>query len=642
MIAKFKFQPGQIQRSVSSCIKRPGQNRCGGERPGIGSILALVPLCLLLMVPMLRAQLTTGSLSGTVTDSTGAVVPAATVVLLNEATRDERTTKSNSAGHFTFAAVQPGTYTTTVMASKFKAWKQSGIPMNPGDIREVPGISLAVGASSETVEVESGAMDLLPTDSGERSAILSTKDIERLSLEGRNVSELLKVLPGVTSVPNGIGNGLGFDFTASGSTGSTVGVGLSPGGAPYRGGTSYILDGANIIDPGCNCWSLAVVNPDMTQEVKVQTSNFGADSPNGPVIVNSISKSGSAKFHGQAYLYARNAVLNANTWANNNQGAARQAAAYYYPGGNVGGPVKIPGTSFNKNDKLLFWFGYEYYYQLLPSASPLESYVPTAAMESGNFTSGGAGNAALCPGGFTASATNWCNNLSGTVAPDGTPITGGIIPAKYLDSGAAALMKLFPAANANPATTPGGYNYFLPVSTQQNGHVWRARVDYNFSESTKLFVSYQTGSNASSQPAHIYYNPSYAALYPGGIISNPTVSRVLTGNLVHIFSPTLTNELVAAWGYANSPYKPTDIQAAYKSTIGYGYGTIYTSAALVAPSINSAGSTVPARRRFRISHSLTCGRLEVPILRSKRHHLFPTMSRRSIRRIPSSSEHLPS
>jgi Carboxypeptidase regulatory-like domain len=537
-----------------------------------------------------HAQLTTGSLSGTVTDSTGAIVPHANIVLLNEATRDERTTTSNTVGHFTFAAVEPGTYTVTVTAPNFKTWKQPGIPMNPGDIRDISGIALAVGTANETVEVEATAMDLLPTDSGERSAILSSKDIERLSLVGRNVSELLKVLPGVTSVPNGVGNGLGFDFTASASTGSTIGVGLSPGGAPYRGGTSYILDGANIIDPGCNCWSIAVVNPDMTQEVKVQTSNFGADSPNGPVIVNAISKSGTSQFHGQAYMYARNAALNANTWANNNQGSPRQSAAYYYPGGNFGGPVRVPGTSFNQNNKLLFWFGYEYYYQLLPSTSPLESYVPTAAMEGGNFTSSGSGNSALCPGGFTASATNWCNNLSGTVAPDGTAITNGIIPSQYLDSGAAALMKLFPAANSNPLTTPGGYNYFLPISTQQNGHVWRLRVDYNFNDSNKIFVTYQTGSNTSTQPAHIYWNPSYAALYPGGAIANPTTSRVLTGNFVHIFSATLTNEFVAAWGYANSPYQPTNLSAAYKSTIGYPYGTVYSSAALVAPSINSAGA----------------------------------------------------
>ncbi|WP_158822693.1 TonB-dependent receptor [Granulicella sp. S156] len=561
------------------------------SRHATASVLALVAFCMLMfMTPLLRGQLTTGSLSGTAADSTGAVVPNAKIVLLNEETRDERSTTSNSVGRFTFAAVQPGTYTVTVSATNFKSWKNSGIPMNPGDLREVSGVALVVGASNETVEVEAGAMNLLPTDSGERSAILSSKDIERLSLEGRNISELLKVLPGVTTVPNGIGNGVGFDFTASSSTGSTIGVGLSPGGAPYRGGTSYILDGANIIDPGCNCWSIAVVNPDMTQEVKVQTSNFGADSPNGPVIVNAISKSGGSSYHGQAYLYARNSALNANSWANDQQGTPKQAARYYYPGGNIGGPIKVPGTNFNHNDKLLFWAGYEYYNQLLPSSTPLESFVPTAAMEGGNFTSGGAGNAALCPNGFTASATNWCNNLSGTVAPDGTAITGGVIPSQYLDSGAAALMKMFPAANTNPASTPGGYNFYLPISTQENGYVWRARVDYNFSDNTKLFVTYQTGSNGSSQPAHIYYNPSYAVPYQGGTINNPTVSRVLTGNLVHIFSPTLTNEFVAAWGYASSPYTPSDLQAAYKSTLGYGYGTIYSSAAKLAPSINSAGA----------------------------------------------------
>ena len=251
------------------------------------------------------AQLTTGSLSGTVTDSTKAVVPNAAITLINEATQDQRATTSNSSGHFTFAAVQPGTYTVAIKATGFREWKQVSIPMNPGDIRDVSAIALTVGGATETVQVEAGGMDLIPVDSGERSSLLSAKDIERLSLESRNISELLKVLPGVTSVPNGVGNGLGFDFTASSSTGSTIGVGLSPGGAPYRGGTSYILDGANIIDPGCNCWSIAVVNPDMTQEVKVQTSNFGADSPNGPVIVNAISKGGTAQFHGGIYFYAR-------------------------------------------------------------------------------------------------------------------------------------------------------------------------------------------------------------------------------------------------------------------------------------------------------------------------------------------------
>lgn len=552
--------------------------------------LAAVWLCLILAAPVLHAQLTTGSISGTVYDASGAVIPNAKIQLQNQDTKDRRELVSNSAGYFTFAAVQPGTYTVTIEDAGFTNWRQTDFVLHPGDIRELSSIRMAAGSQEQTVEVTAAGSQILPTDSGERSAILNAKDIERLSLEGRNLSELLKVLPGVTTVPNGVGNGTGFDFSASASTGSTVGVGLSPSGAPYRGGTSYILDGANIIDPGCNCWSIAVVNPDMTQEVKVQTSNFGADSPNGPVIINTISKNGGATFHGQGYFYARNAALNANSWINNHQNAKRQDAKYYYPGGNVGGPIRIPGTDFNKNNKLFFWFGYEYYYQTLPSASPLQSYVPSAGMRSGNFTSSGDGNAALCGSGFNSSATNWCNNLTGTVAPDGTPITGGVIPSKYLDGGAAALMKMFPAANANPATTPGGYNYYLPISSQQNGYIWRGRIDYNFNDNTKFYIAYQTGNNSGTQPAHIYFNPDNVVLYPGGSISNPTTSRVLTANLVNIITPTLTNEFVFAWGYATSPYKPTDIAASYKSTIGYPYSTVYNSAAKVAPSINSAGA----------------------------------------------------
>lgn len=450
-------------------------------------------------------------------------------------------------------------------------------------------IQLAVGSASAAVTVSANAAQILPTDSGERSEVISSKDLEQLSLEGRNVSELLKVLPGVTTVANGTSGGSSVDFSAEGPTGSSVGVGDSPSGSPYRGGTSFLLDGANIIDPGCNCYSIAVPNPDMTAEVKVQQS-FGADSPNGPVVINVTSKSGGAKYHGEAYFYARNQALNSNTWINNQQGTPKQAGEYYYPGGNIGGPILIPHTNFSTNHKLFFWAGYEYYKQTLPSAAPLESYIPSAGMMAGNFTSSGAGNAALCPTGFSASATNWCNNLANSYAPDGTPITGGVISQQYLDPGAAALMKMFPAANANPATTPGGYNYVENVSSQQNGYVWRGRVDYNINANNKLFVTYQEGKTTFVTVGHVYYNPAYDVAYPGGNLTQPVVSRVATANLVDVITPTLTNEFVFGWGFANEPYAPTDLSAIYKTTLGYNYGTVYSSASLVAPSVESAGA----------------------------------------------------
>ena len=114
------------------------------------------------------------------------------------------------------------------------------------------------------------------------------------------------MLPGVTSTPNGTSNGLGFNFANIGVEGSPIGVGLNTNGTPYRGGTANLADGVDINDPGCNCWSIATMNPDMVQEVSVQTSNFGADVSHGPVVVNNISKSGTATYHGSAYFYGRN------------------------------------------------------------------------------------------------------------------------------------------------------------------------------------------------------------------------------------------------------------------------------------------------------------------------------------------------
>lgn len=564
--------------------------RMVSARSRSGMIAATI-LTTALLASMAVAQLTTGSLSGTVRDATGAVIPKANVTLLNEATNDARTTMSNSSGYFTFAAVQPGAYSITVSAAGFETWRGVGVVMNAGDTRTVPDIALKVGTATTSVSVSASPSQIVPIDSGERSEVITSKDLSKLALESRNVSELLKILPGVTQVPNGTQGGGSVDFSAEGPMGSTVGVGYSPSGAPYRGGSSYFLDGANIIDPGCNCWSIAVPNPDMTSEVKVENT-FGADSPNGPQVINSTSKSGSSKFHGEGYFYARNQALNSNTWQNNHGSSPKQPGEYYYPGGNVGGPVLIPGTSFNESRKLLFWTGYEYYKQTLPAGQPFESYIPSAGMMSGNFTSSGSGNSALCPNGFSASATNWCNDLSNSYDAKGNPVNPAVVA---VDPGAAALMKMFPKPNADPATTPGGYNYVQTYGNQQNGYVWRARVDYNLSDSMKLFVTYQQGHTTYITPGHVWWNPGFNIPYPGGSIDQPTTSRVLTANVVNVITPTLTNEFVFGWGWGDEPFSPTNLKAIYKSALGYPYATVYNNASAVAPSLsaNYAAQTFP-------------------------------------------------
>jgi hypothetical protein len=557
--------------------------------------LAVFVICLLLGSLSLQAQLLTGSISGTVQDQAGAVVSGATVTLLNQTTGDRRKTVSNDSGYFTFAGANPGTYSVGILASGFRGWLQSDITLNVGDQRSVAGIQLAVGTASESVVVSSASQEIVPTDNGERAALLSSQDIERLTVQGREISELLKILPGVTSVANGTGNGLGFNFTEMSASGSAVGVGLSTNGAPYRGGTAYLLDGANIVDPGCACWSIAAVNPDMTAAVKVQTSNFGADNADGPVIINVTSKSGGSDFHGEAYLYARNGVLNSNTWQHKHAGAAanpRTSDAYYYPGGNFGGPVRIPHSDFNKNSKLFFWGGYEYQWQNPQSTTTIRSIIPSTDMMGGNFTLKNtsatnpyATNAILCSSGFsTTNIGNMCADPTGGYDANGKKITSP--SALTEDAGAKSIMSLFPEANVNPANN-SGYNFYKTVGGQQNVYIYRFRVDYNPNEKNKFYAAYQQAHTVSPVPVKMWNNTITDGVpFPGGGMTAPATTRVFSGNLLTVITPTLTNELLGAWAWSDNPTKPNDLTPSLLSSTGYPYGT-YFSGSTVTPGINS-------------------------------------------------------
>ncbi len=147
-----------------------------------------------------------------------------------------------------------------------------------------------------------------------------------------------------------------------------------------------VADGAHVSDPGCNCDTPVNPNSDFLQEFRVLTSNFSAEEQKGPMVITSVTKAGGSEFHGGAFFYARNYVLNSNDAYSNATRDQAAADKYYYPGGDIGGPVIIPGTHFNKNhDKLFFFTGYEYFYQVLDTGL-LTATVPTAGDRTGNFS----------------------------------------------------------------------------------------------------------------------------------------------------------------------------------------------------------------------------------------------------------------
>ncbi|HKN61861.1 MAG TPA: TonB-dependent receptor [Candidatus Acidoferrales bacterium] len=540
---------------------------------------------LFLFSPVSHAQIT-GTITGTVSDSSGAVVPGASVSLMNEASKDIRGTVSDSSGYFAFAGVLPGTYTVRVESKGFKAYQQSSVSLEASDKRNV-NITLAVGQTTETVTVEAHT-DLVPVDSGARSFDLTSQDFQRLPMISRNASELLMSLPGAVVTPNGNSSSAqgGMDFTQSGSVGSSIGNGVSISGAPYRGGTALLMDGTNIIDEGCDCTSIAVPNPDMVQEVKVQTSAFGADGAKGPVVVDFISKSGGAQYHGEGYLFVRNAIFNSDSWQLNQAGQNVQTGDhYYYPGGNFGGP--IPGMK----KKLFFWFGYEHFYQLATGGTIDESYVPTADMAAGNFGPTAANNA-LCMADKGVPADSTAIVAAGTYCYDPTTGAGrggaaignanltmngaGATP----DAGGLALMAMiqkWDAPNADPTKISGGYNYFLPVPARHNGYLYRGRGDYDLNENNKIFVTYQYASDAqpSDGNSHMWWLPGDSVQFPGGGLTQAQQAKTITGNFLHVFNATLTNQATAFWTWYWGPQTPTDFNAVTRNTVGYpaAYGT---------------------------------------------------------------------
>ncbi len=562
-------------------------------RLGAGLVAALM---LLFALPALHAQ-TTAQISGIVTDNTGAVVPGATVSLINEATQDTRVAKSNGEGLYSFPALLPSSYTIKVTAKGFEPKSLTGLILHAGDERAVPALALAIGSETQTVTVEA-ASEMIPQDNGERSAVLSSKDIENLALEGRDTTELLKVLPGATTISGGLTqNNASFNDLSISANESAIGNGININGVPNRGGTALLSDGVSVLDPGDNASSIGIINPSMTAEVSVQTSNFGAYVQNGPVVVSAISKSGTEHYHGEGYFDARNDVLNANGWQQKHNGVAKAGAHYYYPGGNIGGPV--PFT----HKKLFFWGGYERFLQNPGNGNILESYIPTPEMMKGDFSNDNADNVALCPAspgnptGFSSTVSGWCNDLTGTIATDGvTPLgpgtpNGSVIPSQFIDPGAAALASFWPKANANPANT-GGYNYYAPVVSPNNGWVYRIRMDYNLNDNNKFYISYQqaySSTLAVGNGAHIYWTPGNSIPAPGGGLVGQVFTKSISGHFVHVFNPSTTNELIAAWGFGSFPFGPPNLKAAYKSTLGYTYGSIYGASQLI-PSYSSAGT----------------------------------------------------
>jgi hypothetical protein len=520
---------------------------------------SLALLCAIVAFTQLPAvaQFASGSIGATVTDSTGAVIPGAKVVLKNEATGALRDTVTNNSGYFDFPSILPATYTVTITSPGLRTAEQTGIVLTQGSTLRLPAIALQVQTQKTEIEVVSAAEVTVPSDSGQSSQTLNQSMIENISLNGRDAAELIKIMPGV-----GLNAGLtqsewGQGAVATQSNNGPIGK-FNVQGTGVNGAMTMTSDGANLLDPGNQGTQTANINQNQVQEVSILTNAYGAEFAKGPITFQAIGKSGGAQFHGQAYFYARNGVLNSNGWYNNSQKAAAPANSFYYPGGDFGGPVIIPGTRFNKNhDKLFFYAAYEYMDQH-PAGSLSQWFVPTPQMLGGNFTP--AYLTSLGPG-FNANEYEDAYNLNATNFP------GGMIPASQINSSTMAMLKLMPTPNVNPVSNPTGANYETFLSPPVNRWEVRLRGDYNISTNTKLFFSWNHQIEHDQNPISIWWALNGSLPYPTSQNANQD-SNVYSANLVHVFSPTLTNEFVFADATFLNPIVLGNPSAVNPSTLG--------------------------------------------------------------------------
>ena len=555
-----------------------------------------------------NAQQLTGTLSGTVFDQTGAVVVGAKVELKNEASGDLRGAVSDKVGFFSITAVQPGSYTITISAEGFAPWQEPSIAMGQGDTRSVANIKLRVGGKTAEVEVVSGADAVVPVDTGEISTTLNTEMVNDIVIGGRDAGELMKIMPGF-ALNNGLTQGSGFNSKVVGSNTGPVGDYSSNGTQP-NGTMAYMLDGADLVDPGNFGTQIANINQDMVAEVKVLTSSYTAEYAKGPVLFEAFSKSGGSHFHGEGYTYARNSALNSWDWYAKNQYISNSASNpsqasvlaaslhpdehYYYMGGNVGGPLVIPFLNFNKkHDKLFFWGGYEYMNQH-PAATPVLFNVPTNAQMGGDFS-----NADLSPTVLAGVQGNGTVQYAYYNANGNIPTNGSTnhIPVADFDPHLKGLIAegAYPKENVTPNNNNGWNNYEYVSAIPQNRWEATGKINYSFSENTKLTGSYTRQDETDQHPLSIWWAAPWTLPYPSPVVAD-TVGNFIMSNFTHVFNPTTTNEFVFTYARWINPSTLQNPAAVDRTALSFNVPTVFNHGHPVSqiPNVEGPwGGTIP-------------------------------------------------
>ena len=484
-------------------------------------------------------QATSGSVSGIVQDSSGAVVPGATVTISDVAKGTKSVTHTDSAGSYAFRSLIPGTYTISVEMVGFKRSVQANFPLDIDQKADLD-VMLQAGGTSETVEV-TAASPLIKVESSELGDVVNEHQVQDLPLNGRNFVQLVYLVPGVTTGQAGenLSGSSSFnpraasDFNSLGSQANT---------------NQYLVDG--IID---NEWTFntVMVQPSVQSvaEFKVMTGTYSAEYGGGAGIVSTSTRSGANALHGEIFTYLRNSAVDARNYFAR-VGSSVQKPAYRRGqfGGAVGGAIK--------RDKL-FYFA-DYYGQRSLKGIVNQNSVPTAAERIGDFSNYTNAAGTLIPiydplttvqTGSTFTRTQFsCNGVLNVICPSRLSQVG------------LNVASIYPLPQ-----TSGSFNNYVSTANQiidDNGG--NARIDYHLSDKDSMFGRFSYESFIQTSPNPLVGGGGTCCLppsatgaksfdlgpYVAGIQNTRLIAQGLSFTETHFFSPNTFNEY--RMGYART------------------------------------------------------------------------------------------
>jgi len=480
------------------------QNSVRIARPaGSSKMLGLILGCLVavgLCGRLCLAQLSTSAtITGTVTDASGAVVPGASITVTNQGTGVLSSTLANADGSFAVPGLTPGTYSVKVTKQGFDTFAENGITLHPAQVATVNAV-MKVGQVTTEVQVTASAAQV-QTTTPDISNEVSQKQVSTLPLNGRNYQSLSALMPGVTNTaPDTALNQGGF---LTSNVMSVNGMGIN--------GTQYYLDGIWDENTGNMTQTTITPNPDTIQEVRVLQNNFGVQySLNAPSSVILETKSGTQTFHGTAFEYLRNNAFDARNFFSPTTPPLHQNIFGY----TIGGPVYIPHHYNTDKQKTFFFWSQQWTRQDIGSV--VLGADPTTAMRQGTFN------------------TPITNPLTGQPFPQTGPGQYQI-PTSMLNSSSLALLNTLAPP---PNNTANGFLNYLNLNPAINDtRDDQIKIDHNFSQKVRLMAEYLDERQTNGNPYDTFLGSPY------NTNTNPvtTQNQLAQIQLTTTLSPTMVN-----------------------------------------------------------------------------------------------------